>query len=125
MKCKLHIKNKLIRLLIIVQTVMLWQLPVYAKGGLQKSKVYTGTVNLLNDFKVALIAVEAIVVVVLVIKEGIARQAATDPGEQAQHEKKMKSRFDPDNNGILQIRKKKYELDNKKYIFRFDTRCNK
>lgn len=90
MKCKLHIKNKLIRLLIMVQTVMLWQLPVYAKGGLQKSKVYTGTVNLLNDLKVVLIAVEAIVVVVLVIKEGIARQAATDPGEQAQHEKKMK-----------------------------------
>lgn len=91
MKYKLHIKNKLIRLLIIVQTVMLWQIPVYAKGGLQKSKIYTGTVNILNDFKVALIAVEAIVVVVLVVLEGIKRQAATDPGEQAQHAKKMKS----------------------------------
>ena len=92
MKNKVQIlKTKMIRLLIIAQAIMLWQLPIYAKGGLQKSKAYTGTVNLLNDFKVVLIAVEAIVVVVLVIKEGIVRQAATDPGEQAQHEKKMKS----------------------------------
>ncbi len=85
-----NLKTKMIRLLIIAQAIMLWQIPVYAKGGLQKSKIYTGTVNILNDFKVVLIAVEAIVVVVLVIMEGIKRQAATDPGEQAQHEKKMK-----------------------------------
>lgn len=86
-----NLKTKMIRLLIIAQAIMLWQIPVYAKGGLQKSKIYTGTVNILNDFKVVLIAVEAIVVVVLVIMEGIKRQAATEPGEQAQHEKKMKS----------------------------------
>ena len=86
-----NLKTKMIRILIIAQAIMIWQIPVYAKGGLQKSKIYTGTVNILNDFKVALIAVEAIVVVVLVVLEGIKRQAATDPGEQAQHAKKMKS----------------------------------
>lgn len=89
MKYKLHIKNKLIRLLIIVQTVMLWQLPVYAKGGLKKTKLYTGTVNLLNDYKLLIVSVEGIIATALYITEGVKKQAATDPQEEAQHKKKM------------------------------------
>ena len=37
-----NLKTKMIRILIIAQAIMLWQIPVYAKGGLQKSKIYTG-----------------------------------------------------------------------------------
>lgn len=91
MKYKLHIKNKLIRLLLIVQTVMLWQLPVYAKGGLLKNKLYTGTVDILNDSKKILLTVEVVLAAVLLIKEGMKRQSANDPTEQAQHAKNMKN----------------------------------
>ena len=45
----------------------------------------------MEDVKKVLITIETIYAVVLFIKEGMARQNATEPGEQAQHEKKMKS----------------------------------
>ena len=92
MKYKLNIKNKLIRLLIIVQTVMLWQLPVYAKGGLKKTKLFNKLwiiLNLLNDYKLLIVSVEGIIATVLYITEGVKKQAATDPQEEAQHKKKM------------------------------------
>ena len=67
----------------------LMAVPVYA-GDLKSSKLYTGTIKLLNDVKTILLAVEAVLVIVLMIWKGIQMQAAEDE-EKPKYKKAMKN----------------------------------
>lgn len=94
------VKNKVVYLGLALQLFMLTNPVVaYAKkedtkpstgGSLGSSAFVTGIKNLLNDASVVLLVIEAILIVVLEIMEGIKFQSAPDE-EKPKHKKSMKS----------------------------------
>lgn len=91
------IKAVCIRTFLTIQLGILYALPVLASdtakkdeknGGLLNSKPVQGTIALLTDARLALCAIEAVLLTVLEIKEGMAMQASEEQ-EKAMHKKKM------------------------------------
>lgn len=90
------IKATCIKVILLAQLIILYTLPVLAdtkktdksSGGLQGSKLVTGTIALLTDARLALILVESGFAAFLEVKEGMAYQASEEQ-EKAMHKKKM------------------------------------
>lgn len=59
-------------------------------GNLKDTKLVQGTLNLGNDATVVLLLIEAVIVVVLLVAEGVKWQSAADE-DKAKHKKNMKT----------------------------------
>lgn len=81
--------RKLYRAVIAAQGLWILAAPTQAYA-LQETQLYTGTINLINDGLIVLLAVEAVLVTLLFVKELIAYQGASDE-EKPKHKKNIKT----------------------------------
>lgn len=80
-------KKKIMSLTTAIGLIMCNIIPVYASG-LKETKLYTGTLALIADAQAILLVVEAALVVVLLIWQGIKMQAA-EQEEKPRYKKNM------------------------------------
>lgn len=77
--------------LVIIAAQGLWVLAAPMKAyALQETQLYTGTLSLINDALVVLLAVEAVLVVFLLVKELIALQGSAEE-DKPKHKKNIKT----------------------------------
>lgn len=75
----------------IIAAQGLWVLAAPAQAyALQETQLYTGTINLINDGLIVLLAVEAVLVVFLLVKELIALQSSSEE-DKPKHKKNIKT----------------------------------
>ncbi len=81
--------RSLFRAVIAAQGLWVLAAPMRAYA-LQETQLYTGTLSLINDALIVLLAVEAVLVVVLLVKELIALQASAEE-DKPKHKKNIKT----------------------------------
>lgn len=74
---------------IVAQGLWVLAAPMQAYA-LQETQLYTGTISLINDALVVLLAVEAVLVVFLLVKELIALQGSAEE-DKPKHKKNIKT----------------------------------